>query len=139
MNKTSATDNRPKVGLGILIVKGNKVLLGQRVSRHGTGAWCPPGGHLEFGESFEDCAKREAAEECGVSIKNIKLITFTNDIHKEEGKHYVTILMIADWSKGHPQVLEPDRLAKWGWFDWDNLPSPLFMPIQTLVDSGFKI
>ncbi|MEK6901677.1 MAG: NUDIX domain-containing protein, partial [Nanoarchaeota archaeon] len=80
----------PQVGVGVLIVKNNKVLLGKRKNAHGEGTWCPPGGHLEFGESFEDCARRETFEETGISIKNIRFITATNDIFSEE-KHYITL------------------------------------------------
>ncbi len=44
-------NKRPKVGLGVLIFKDGKVLLGKRKGAHGEGTWCPPGGHLEFGET----------------------------------------------------------------------------------------
>lgn len=137
--RVETMDNRPKVGLGVLIIKDGKVLFGQRLNAHGEGTWCPPGGHVEYGESFENCARREVAEETGLTIKNVTFITTTNDLHVSENKHYVTIIMRADWESGEPQVLEPDKMVKWGWFDWDNLPSPLFLSIQNLVDSGYKL
>ncbi|MCX5774664.1 MAG: NUDIX domain-containing protein [Fusobacteria bacterium] len=46
--------NRPKVGVGILIIKEDKVLFGKRENAYGDGAWSFPGGHLEFNESFEE-------------------------------------------------------------------------------------
>lgn len=131
-------DNRPKVGIGVLIFKDGKVLFGQRLNAHGEGSWCPPGGHLEFGESFEDCAKREVDEESGLKVKNLQVITSTNDIHIQENKHYVTILMRAEWDSGEPKIREPDKIVKWGWFKWENLPSPLFLPIQNLINTGFQ-
>lgn len=118
---------RPKVGLGVWIIKDNKVLLGKRISKHGEGTWCPPGGHLEFFESFEECARRETLEECGLEIKNVKVVDVTNDIHLSENKHYVTIVMKAEYISGEPKVLEPDKCECWDWFNWDNLPSPLFL------------
>jgi len=45
-------DKVPRVGLGVLIIKDGKVLLGRRKGAHGEGTWAPPGGHLECGESF---------------------------------------------------------------------------------------
>ena len=84
-------DKIPKVGLGVCIVKDNTVLLGKRKNAHGEGSWCFPGGHLEFGESYEECARRETFEEVGLSIKNLQLVTATNDIFPREDKHYVTI------------------------------------------------
>ncbi len=53
---------RPKVGVGVIVVKEGKVLLLQRKNSHGSGTWCFPGGHLEYGESLEECAKREVLE-----------------------------------------------------------------------------
>jgi len=64
-------DKKPKVGVGIIVIKDNKVLLGKRKNSHGEGSWCFPGGHLEFNESLENCAKREVLEETGIEIKNI--------------------------------------------------------------------
>lgn len=131
------SDNRPKVGVGVCVVKDGKVLLGQRLNAHGDGTWSFPGGHLEFGESFEDCAKREVVEETSIGISEPTLITCTNDIFKKENKHYITIYMKADWISGKPQAVEPDKMVEWEWFEWDNLPSPLFLPIQNLIKTGF--
>jgi 8-oxo-dGTP diphosphatase len=51
-----------------------------------------PGGHLEYGESFAECAKREVLEETGLEVGNIKFLVATNDVFGE-GKHYVTIFV----------------------------------------------
>lgn len=49
----------PKVGLGILVFnEQDEILLGKRINAHGSESWGPPGGHLEFGETFEKCAIR---------------------------------------------------------------------------------
>ena len=130
--------NRPKVGLGVIIIKDNKVLLGQRKNAHGEGTWCPPGGHLEYRETWEECAERETLEETGIKIKNIRFGTVTNDIFTKEDKHYITISMLADYQSGEPEVMEPDKCEQWDWFTWDNLPQPLFVPIQNLLKKGYN-
>jgi 8-oxo-dGTP diphosphatase len=61
---------RPKVGVGVFIIKDKKILMGKRINSHGEGTWSLPGGHLEFFETFEDCAKREVMEETGLKISN---------------------------------------------------------------------
>ena len=61
--------------------------------RDKSGTLALPGGHLEFGESFENCAVREVLEETGLTIQNVRFLTATNDVMEEEGKHYVTIFM----------------------------------------------
>jgi len=131
-------DNKPKVGVGVIVIKNNKVLFGKRKGAHGEGSWSFPGGNLEFNEELEDCAKREVLEETGVHIKNIRLGTFTNYIFKKEGKHYITLYLVSDYDSGDLSVKEPDKCEKWGWFEWDNLPQPLFIPIQNLLKQNYN-
>ncbi len=129
--------DRPKVGLGVAVIKDGKVLLEKRKNYHGDGSWCFPGGHLEFGETWEECAKRETREEAGIEIKNLRFGTVTNDIFSKENKHYITIIMIAEYDSGEVQIMEPEKNEKWDWFEWDKLPSPLFIPLQNLIKQGF--
>lgn len=131
-------EDRPMIGIGVIVIKNNKVLLGKRKNSHGEGTWCFPGGHLEFNEEIEECGKREVLEETGIKIKNIKLGPFTNDIFKKEGKHYVTLFLISDYDSGKVRVMEPDKFEKWGWFEWGKLPKPLFLPIQNLLKQKFN-
>jgi 8-oxo-dGTP diphosphatase len=131
-------ENRPTVGIGVIIIKDNKILLGKRKNAHGEGSWCYPGGHLEFGESWEECSRREVREEVGIEIKNLRFGTITNDIFKNEQKHYITISMISDFESGEVQLMEPDKCEQWEWFEWDNLPSPLFLPTINQLKAGFN-
>jgi len=131
--------NKPRVGLGIIIQKEDKVLLLKRKGLHGAGEWSFPGGHLKFFETFERCAKRETKEETGLEIEIVKEypIATTNDLFKEENKHYVTVYMEAKYISGEPKILEPEKCDGMGWFDWNNLPRPLFLPIQNLIKQKY--
>lgn len=131
-------DKKPQVGVGVIVIKDGKILMGKRKNAHGQGSWCCPGGHLNFGESIQNCAKREVLEETGIKIKNLRLGSYTNDIFKKEGKHYVTLFVIADYDFGEVKVMEPELCEKWDWFDWDNLPQPLFLPYQNLAKQNFN-
>jgi 8-oxo-dGTP diphosphatase len=131
-------NQRPSVGLGAIILKGNKVLLLKRKVFLGNETWCFPGGHLEYRESFEDCAKRETLEETGVTIKNVRFATLTNDIFEKEEKHYITVFIVSDYAEGDAKIMEPEKSSEIGWFEWDNLPSPLFLPIQNLLKQQFN-
>ena len=128
----------PRIGVGVIITKNNKVLLGQRKNAHGTGSWCPPGGHLEFMETINECAHRETTEEVGVNIKDIQKPVFTEDFFKEEDRHYITMLVTTKWDSGEVKLMEPEKCEKWDWFGWDELPSPLFLPLQNHIDQGYN-
>ncbi len=129
---------RPRVGVGVIIQRGSDVLLGRRRNAHGDGAWCFPGGHLEFGESVIECARRETLEETGLELGGLTLGPYTNDIFQEEGRHYVTLFAIGQYCGGTPKVLEPEKCEIWDWYSWTSLPSPLFLPIENLLKQGFR-
>ena len=131
-------DKIPKIGVGVIIRKDNKILLGKRKNAHGTGTWCPPGGHLEFMETIDECARRETDEESGLVITNIQKPVFTEDFFEEEDKHYITMLVTTDWESGEPELKEPHKYEEWKWFAWDELPSPLFLPMQNHIDQGYN-
>lgn len=123
-----------KVGIGVMIFKDGKILFKKRKTSHGEGEYGFPGGHLEYMESFEECATREALEESGIKIKNLKLNYIAN-IKEYAPKHYLDIGLIGDWESGEPQVLEPTKNDNWGWYDIDNLPTPLFKPCVLAIES----
>ena len=129
MFQASAID----VGVGIIITKNDQVLLLKRKNVHGDGTWSTPGGHLEFGESPEKCAIREAKEETGVDVANVKFRAITNDVLTAESKHYITIWMEARYLTGDPRVNAVYEMSEVGWFTWDALPQPLFLPLRNLL------
>jgi 8-oxo-dGTP diphosphatase len=128
---------RPKVGIGVIVLKDRKILIGKRKGAHGQGTWCLPGGHLEYSENWEACAQRETWEEAGVEIKNIRFAGATNDIHENESKHYITLFMIAEHSAGTATNKEPDKCEGWEWVKWESIPEPRFKPLNTLIRQGY--
>lgn len=127
---------RPQVGIGLMIVRENQIMLGRRIGSHGAGEYAGFGGHLEAGESFAECTLRELEEEGGtdLKIKDLRFLCVTN-LLKYLPKHYVDIGMVAEWESGEAQVMEPDKVESWEWYDIDNLPSPLFGVITNYVEA----
>ncbi|MGA2417742.1 MAG: NUDIX domain-containing protein [Candidatus Staskawiczbacteria bacterium] len=125
---------RPKVGVGVMIFKDGKVLMGKRKNVNGAGEYAWPGGHLEIGESFESCAKRETMEEAGIEIDNVRFLRLMN-FFKSPDRHYADIGLMADWKSGEPKAMEPEKCEGWGWYDIDNLPQPLFSTIPSYLEA----
>ncbi|CAI9779265.1 unnamed protein product [Fraxinus pennsylvanica] len=132
---------KPVLGVGVFLLKGNKVLLGRRRTAVGSNTFALPGGHLEFGESFEQCAAREIKEETGLDITEIEFLTVTNNVLSEPKPiQLIAILMRAVMADPEqtPINLEPEKCDGWDWYDWDNLPKPLFYPLETFVLRGLN-
>lgn len=130
----TATDEvpRPVVGVQAAVFREDQILLQQRRNAFGDGSWGLPGGHLEFGESFEDAAARELLEETGLTAKHLKTVIPHNTAY--ETTHYVQIAVeVLAW-EGDPIIREPDRCAGLAFFDPRALPSPLFEPSRAILD-----
>ncbi|MBI5033229.1 MAG: NUDIX domain-containing protein [Chloroflexi bacterium] len=123
----------PRVGVALIVTYDDHVLLIKRKGSHGEGTWAVPGGHLEYGESPEDCAIRETQEEVNVQVTDVRFRAITNDVFETEGKHYITIWMEGKFSGGEP-VIRDVKVAEAGWFSWIALPQPLFLPLQNLLN-----
>lgn len=112
--------NITKVGIGVAVFRQMNgqtyVLLGRRKGSHGEGQWAFPGGHMEYMESFKDCAIREMAEELGpnFTVKGLRTCCVTN-LKDYSPKHYVDIGMMCDYASGIPEIMEPDKVSEWKW------------------------
>jgi len=115
----------PRVGIGVIVTRNGKILLGERLRGHGAGTFEIPGGHLEFGETFEEAAKREVFEETNIdTIDVIGIVSLGNDIAFD--KHYVSIGILAEYRSGDIRDAEPDQSRNWTWYDPNDLPTPMF-------------
>ena len=131
--------DRPLIGVAVIVIKNGRVLLGKRKNSHGDGTWAFPGGHLEFGESIKDCARREIFEETGIQIENLRYGPYTNDIFEKEDKHYVTLFVLADYASGVATVKEPHKCEEWQWHHWPPQVKPHFLPIVNLLKQNYQL
>ncbi len=125
---------QPRVGIGVLVLRRGKLLLGKRKGSHGAGQYASPGGHLEHLESFAACAQREVLEETGCTIGPIRLLRVMN-LTVYAPRHYIDLAFAADWVGGEPTVREPEKIEGWAWYDLDALPSPLFATLPTAIEA----
>ena len=128
---------RPVVGIAIVICCGHSVLMGKRIGAAGSGTWAFCGGHLEGGETFEEGAIREAEEETGILLDSAEFWIVENVLYPDA--HCVTVFMIAQLPpEQEAENMEPAKCEGWEWYPWDDLPSPLMLGIQQVVDKGLS-
>ena len=135
---------KPGVGFGVMLLKDGKILLGRRhddpekaqSELEGAGKWTMPGGKLHYQETFEDGVYREVMEETGIGVdrKSLKHVSTTNNI--VENAHFITFGFLCEDFDGEANVMEPDEIVEWGWFDLDALPEPLYFPSKQILDNS---
>ena len=123
--------------MGVLVMRRGRVLLGRRRGSHGVGDYAAPGGHIEFGESFEQAARREVREETGLEITELRLLSVGNYIFKRDDgeRHYIDVDFVCEAPAGEAQLMEPEKCDGWDWYDLDDLPRPLFIVTRRMIES----
>ncbi len=123
----------PRVGVGVMIVRGGRVLMAKRVGGQRAGWYGWIGGKLEFGETLQACAQREAREEAGIDITRLRLLCLSTIIVDDQ--HWVDVEFLADIASGEPHTAAPDEIDGWAWYPIEQLPSPIFEPAQRALDA----
>lgn len=123
-----------RVGVSVLIRRGDELLLEKRSHTHGAGTWGPPSGHINFRETPEQTAQRETREETGVTITDLAFLGVTNDVFEAEQKHYITLWFNAVYESGEARLKAPEEESEVGWFRQDALPQPLFLPLEHFLE-----
>jgi 8-oxo-dGTP diphosphatase len=99
-----AYPDAPRVGIGIVVLDGERVLLARRGTPPAAGAWSLPGGGQELGETAEQTARRELLEETGLEVGPLALIAHVDSIHHDaEGRveyHYTILDFAASYAGG---------------------------------------
>ena len=126
-------NNRPFIGVAVLLWKEDCLLLGQRHGSNEEPCWQFPGGHLEMGETVLECAAREVLEETGLEMTSAVHAGFTDKMFSAGDRDYVTLYVSAAHLSGQPEIMEPDKCLSWQWFPYNQLPNPLFLPITNFL------
>jgi 8-oxo-dGTP diphosphatase len=130
----------PRIGIGVMIQNDKgEVLLNLRKGSHGDGEWAFPGGHLEFGETVFETAKREAKEETGLDVDDFELISVFDEMRyiESDGKHYINLTVMAHAHSGKPKIMEPEKCKNQKWFKLDEVPENMFESSEAAI-KNFK-
>lgn len=130
---TSTADDRPGISAGIVVHDGRVLMVRRRVSE-GELMWQFPAGAIEAGETAEEAAVRETAEETGVTVEAVKLLG--ERVHPKTGRtmSYTACALIS----GEAHVADTDELGDVAWVAHGDIPEyvpyGLFEPVQDYLD-----
>ena len=116
----------------IIETNGGIVLIERRNPPHG---WAIPGGFLDWGETVEHCAIREAREETGLAVHLESLFYVYSDPERDPRQHTITTVFIAS-ATGAP--VADDDAKRAGTFTADTLPEPLAFDHARILDDYFR-
>lgn len=124
-----------RVGVAVMIINGDKVLLGKRINTLNSGVYALPGGKPDFGENPIDTACRECMEETGLQLckEHLNQAGWINNPFPDDDIHYVTLVYVTDHFHGTPKVKEPDRCAGWDWYSIKDLPKPMWQGLTKFM------
>jgi 8-oxo-dGTP diphosphatase len=138
MNSLSQSDascaGETLLGVGVVIRREGRYLLGLRRSQYGYGTWGFPGGKVEAGEHPLAAASRELLEETSLVLSDPVAATWSTG-WIEPGKLRHVTLFVEGSSTGTPKRMEPDKCEAWSWFAEEALPANLFEPTQLYFSS----
>lgn len=125
-----------KIGCIVILIRDNKLLLGKRKNISGAGTYGMPSGHLRYNEKLIDGARRELAEETGITDVEMELCAVVDHLLRDN--HYVHFGFFIKGFSGEPKNMEPDKCEGWEWFPIDKLPENIFPGHRLTLNTFFK-
>jgi ADP-ribose pyrophosphatase YjhB (NUDIX family) len=116
----------------IIEITGKIVLIKRKNPPFG---WAIPGGFVDYGESAEAAARREAKEETGLDLKELKQFHAYSDPERDPRRHTISIVFVAQ-AQGQPNAC--DDAADIGLFDQDTLPEDLAFDHGQILDDYYS-
>src|SRR6266550_6352432 len=108
---------RPILGVGAIIIEGERVLLVERGREPLKGYWSLPGGVLEVGEKLADGLRREVFEETGLAIEPLSVVEIFERIMRDAAGvaeyHYVLIDYLCRVTGGVLKAGDDVSQAQW--------------------------
>lgn len=132
------------VSASFIVHDGNgRVLLQKRgsKSRDEQGVWDTGGGGIEFGETIEEALRRELREELCCEAIDMYFVTVA-DVHRvlDDGTktHWISITYAVQVNPMEVRIGEPGKTAEIGWFNLQNLPTPVHSQFNRSIATAKK-
>jgi len=123
----------PTVDIIIEIDSKGIVLIKRKNPPYG---WAIPGGFVDYGESLEEAALREAKEETNLDVNLIKQFHTYSDPERDPRYHTISTVYIAK-ANGIPQAM--DDAIEIGIFTESNLPDEIAFDHRSILSDYFKL
>jgi 8-oxo-dGTP diphosphatase len=132
MKKRHKESRNPYPTVDIIIeIKDGIILIERKNPPYG---WALPGGFVDWGESLEDAALREAKEETSLDVKLVRQFHAYSDPRRDPRHHTITMVFIAT-ADGEPKAR--DDAKNLDVFKKDNLPSPIAFDHSDIINDYF--
>ena len=95
--------------------------------------WALPGGFVEYGETVEHAAAREALEETGLPVRLLRQFHVYSDPGRDPRHHSVSVVFLAE-ADGEPRG--SDDAAEAGWFRFDRLPEEIAFDHRRIIEDA---
>lgn len=122
----------PTVDIIIEMAGGGIILIKRKNPPFG---WALPGGFVDYGESLENAAIREAREETSLAITLVSQFHTYSDPERDPRRHTISTVYLA---KAQGEPLAADDAADIGIFSKDNLPQPLAFDHEKILRDYFN-
>ncbi len=107
----------PRIAVGAVVIRDDKVLLVRRRDPPNEGQWAIPGGSVRLGETLQEAAERDLREETGVCARAGKPVYIFDVIQKDaQGRpeyHYVITDLLSEYVSGEPSPRDDALDARW--------------------------
>ena len=132
---------RPVVGVGVVVLRGDQVLLVRRAKQPRQGEWSLPGGAQEIGETVFEAGRREVLEETGITVEVRGLLGVVDSIQPDDMEriryHFTLVDVLAVWVSGEAQAATD--AAEVAWFKRTAVPDlGLWSETQRMIELGFE-
>ncbi len=131
--KASTDRVNPVPTVDIIIQYNDGIVLIKR--KYPPEGWALPGGFVEYGETLEDSAVREAREETGLDVTLIRQFHSYSDPGRDARLHTVSTVFIAAASG---EAKAGDDVAEVAVFNRDNLPGEIAFDHRNILDDYFS-
>jgi len=134
VNKSAATIVASSVAT--LLIQNKQILLGRRFEKKADEknfiGWQCPGGYLQKGESVEQAAQKFCIQKAGIELTKMHPGPYTNNVFSEQ-LHTTTLYVIGEGYRVVNRSQFENEQFQWSWFEFDQLPDLLFLPLTFLV------